>query len=144
MRIKKVVLFAGVVVVVAAGLIYSLGIYPPASMRGGEGAIGKRDVYRAEQPTDASVTPGAAPVAMQATAEQAKNGQISQMKDGQLVQMNGQMYQLRGDQLVQLTDGMRFQMDGQMVQLMNGQVRQMNGQMANLMTGQIRQFMNGQ
>ena len=71
MNTKKLALCAGAVVVVAGGLIYSLGIYPPASMRGGEGAIGKRDVYRAEQPADASVNPGAAPVAMQATAEQA-------------------------------------------------------------------------
>ena len=65
MNTKKLALFAGAVVVVAGGLIYALGIYPPASLRGGEGAIGKRDVYRAEQPADATVTPSAAPVATQ-------------------------------------------------------------------------------
>ena len=54
MNVKKLALFAGAGVLVAGGLVYSLGIYPPASLLGGEGAIGKRDVYRADQPQDAS------------------------------------------------------------------------------------------
>jgi len=139
MNAKKLVLFAGVAVVVAGGLIYSLGIYPPASMRGAEGAIGKRDVYRAEQPADASVNPGEAPVAMQAI----ENSQVSQLKEGQLVQMNGQMYQLKAGQLVQLTNGIRFEMNGQMVQMMNGQVHQMNGQIYQLNSVQMVQLTNG-
>ena len=82
MNTKKLALFAGAVIVVAGGLIYTLGIYPPASMRGGEGAIGKRDVYRAEQPADASVNPGAAPVAMQATVDQMKNHKLPELQNG--------------------------------------------------------------
>jgi hypothetical protein len=158
MNTKKLALFAGVAAVVAGGLIYSLGIYPPASMRDGQGAIGKRDVYRADQPVDASVNPGAAPVAMQATADEMKshalqNGQINQLTDGQLVQlMNGQIYQVSGGKMVQLMNGQFFKMNGQMIRLMNGQFFQMNGQMARQMNGQIFQMhgdqlvqlMNGQ
>src|ERR1700735_674813 len=108
MNAKKLALFAGAAVVVAGGLVYWLGIFPPVAGRNGQGAIGQRQVYRADQPADASVNPGAAPVAVSATAEQMnghklQNAQINQMNDGQLVQlMNGQLYQVRGGQLVQL------------------------------------------
>ena len=150
MNAKKLALFGGAAVVVAGGLIYSLGIYPPASSRDGQGAIGERQVYRVEQPADASVNPGAAPVAMTANAGQLKNSRISQLKDGQLVQMNGQMYQLNGGQLVALMNGQNYQFNGQMLQFnngafyqINGQMFQINGQMFQLTSGQLVQ-MNGQ
>ena len=95
MNAKKLALFGGAAVVLAGGLIYSLGIYPPGSGRDGQGAIGERKVYRAEQPADASVTPGAAPVAMAATAESMKNHQVPELQNGQIFQMsNGQMVQM--------------------------------------------------
>ena len=59
----KLSLFGGAAVVVAGALIYCLGIYPPASKRDTQGAIGQRDVYRDPQAHDAAVTPGSAPVA---------------------------------------------------------------------------------
>ena len=70
MNIRRLALFAGAAVVIAGGLVYTLGIYPPASGRAGQGAIGERQVYRAQQPKDATVTPGTAPVAMQAATPQ--------------------------------------------------------------------------
>src|SRR6516225_4069482 len=115
MNAKRLVLFGSVAVIVAGGLIYSLGIYPPASSRDGQGAIGERQVYRAEQPADASVTPGAAPVALTANVAQLKNSRISELKNGQLVQMNGQMYQANGGQLVALVTGQVYQVNGQLV-----------------------------
>jgi hypothetical protein len=59
---KKIGLFAGVAIVVAAALVYVLGIYPPVSGRDGQGVIGQRQVYREAQASDVAVTPGAAPV----------------------------------------------------------------------------------
>src|ERR1700722_14782602 len=108
MNTKKLALFAGAAVIVAAGLIYCLGIYPAASTRDGQGANGQRQVYRADQPADAAVDPGAAPVAVGASAQQMnghklQNGQVNQLNDGQLVQlMSGQMYQVSGGKMVQL------------------------------------------
>ncbi|MEI9969975.1 MAG: hypothetical protein WDM87_15630 [Terracidiphilus sp.] len=89
MNIRKLALFAGGAVIVAGGVIYSLGIYPPASWRDAHGAIGQREVYHAEQPADASVDPGAAPVAVSATAgqmngKQLQNASVDQLNDGQL------------------------------------------------------------
>jgi transcriptional regulatory protein LevR len=60
---KQFVWFGAGAVVVAGALIYALGVYPPASKREGQGAIGQRDVYRDPQAHDAAVTPGSAPVA---------------------------------------------------------------------------------
>ena len=59
---KKFVLFAAGAVVVAGGLVYVLGVYPPASTRDAQGVIGQRQVYRDPQAKDAAVTPGSAPV----------------------------------------------------------------------------------
>ena len=72
MNAKKTVLFTGTAAVVAAGLVYTLGIYPPAAARDAQGAIGQRQVYRADQAKDASVTPGEAPVAVKAEGQQAR------------------------------------------------------------------------
>lgn len=141
MNAKKLVLFGGAAVILAGGLIYSLGIYPPASSRDGQGAIGQRQVYRAEQPADASVTPGSAPVAMTADAAKMKNSQISQLKNGQVVQMNGQLYQVNANQLVALTNGGMYKVDGQMVQFnngmfyLNGNLYQLHDNLVTLMNG---------
>jgi len=147
MNAKRLALFGGTAVVLAGGLIYSLGIYPPASGRDGQGAIGERKVYRAEQPSDASVTPGAAPVAMTATAEAMKNHQIPELQNGQIFQLsNGQMFQLRDGQLMQLKDGQMLQLKtGQMLQLQNGRLYQVkDGQMHELATGGMYQLRSGQ
>ena len=148
MNIKKLALFAGGLVVIAGGLDYALGIYPLASLRGGEGAIGKRDVYRADQPADAAVTPGAAPVAMQATADGAKDGKLPELKDGAFFQLSdGQMYQLNNGQLIHMMNGQMMRLfNGQMLQLQNGQIKlQMNnGQLVQLNNGQMYQLSNGQ
>jgi hypothetical protein len=147
MKAKKLVLFGGAVVVVAGGLVYLLGIYPPASSRDGQGAIGQRQVYRAQQPADASVTQGAAPVAMTANAAKMKNSPISQLKNGQLVKMNGQLYQVNAGQLVALADGIMYNVNGQMLQLNNGVLYQMNGivyqlndNLVTLMNGEMYQL----
>src|SRR5215472_11180488 len=58
----KLTLFSAGALVIAGALVYSLGIYPPASKRDTVGAIGQRDVYRDPQTHDAAVTPGSAPV----------------------------------------------------------------------------------
>ena len=137
MNAKKLALFGGSAVVLAGGLIYSLGIYPPGSGRDGQGAIGERKVYRADQPADASVTPGAAPVAMAATAEAMKNQQIPELQNGQIFQMsNGQIVQMMNGKFMQLRDGMTFQlMNGGMLQLQSGKLYQMrDGQMSPLRT----------
>jgi hypothetical protein len=60
---KKFVLFSAAAVVIAGGLIYILGVYPPASTKDTQGAIGQREVYRDARAHDAAVTPGSAPVA---------------------------------------------------------------------------------
>jgi hypothetical protein len=153
MNAKKLALFGGSAVIVAGGLLYALGVYPPASSRAGQGAIGQRQVYRAEQPADASVTPGAAPVAMEATAEQLKNQPT--LQNGQIFQLNtGQLYQLNNGQLLQMKNGQMLALrNGQMLQLQNGQFYLMrngqmlalrNGQMYQLSTGQMLQMRNGQ
>lgn len=95
MNTKKLALFAGAAVVIAGGLVYTLGIYPPGSGRDGQGAIGQRQVYRAEQPKDATVTPGTAPVAMQVNAEQMKKGEIFQLKNAQIVQTGANQFALQ-------------------------------------------------
>src|SRR6516164_5273495 len=124
MNAKRLVLFGSVAVIVAGGLIYSLGIYPPASSRDGQGAIGERQVYRAEQPADASVTPGAAPVAMKASAEATKNGHTIQVKGGQVFQLtSGEFARLQGGQVVQLNNGQVLQVqNGAMYQVQDGQM----------------------
>jgi hypothetical protein len=150
MNIRKLALFAGGAVIVAGGLIYALGIYPPASWRNAHGAIGQRDVYHAEQPADATVTPGAAPVAVSASAEQMKsqnlqNAQMNQLNDGQLVQtMNGVIYRVSDGQMIQLMNGQVFQKNGMTLRMENGQILQMNGQMANMMHDQFMRMTNGQ
>jgi hypothetical protein len=95
MNIKKLALFAGAAVVVAAGLVYSLGIYPARSTRDGQGAIGERQVYRADQPGDVAITPGEAPVAMAADASLLKKGQIVQLQNGQILQMSNGNFEIR-------------------------------------------------
>lgn len=106
MNTKRLAIFGGAALVVAGALVYSLGIYPPASGRNGQGAIGERQVYRAEQPKDASVTPGTAPVALQASAEQMKKGQIFELKNGQIVQLSngGFALQFRNGSLLPLNN----------------------------------------
>jgi hypothetical protein len=106
MNTKRLAIFGGAALVVAGALVYSLGIYPPASGRNGQGAIGERQVYRAEQPKDASVTPGTAPVALQASAEQMKKGQIFELKNGQIVQLSngGFALQFRNGDLLPLNN----------------------------------------
>jgi len=84
MNSKKLLLFVGSAVVITGGLIYSLGIFPPSARRDGLGAIGERKVYRAEQPADAAVTPGVAPVALQATVDAMKNHQLPELQNGMI------------------------------------------------------------
>ncbi|HEV2462576.1 MAG TPA: hypothetical protein VGT04_02130 [Acidobacteriaceae bacterium] len=106
MNTKRLAIFGGAVVVIAGGLLYTLGIVPPnVSSHDGQGAIGQRKVYRAEQPNDATVTPGTAPVAMQANAEQTgqildlKNGQFTRLTDGSIA------FQLKSGKLLALNTG---------------------------------------
>ena len=85
----KLALFGAGAVVVAGALIYCLGIYPPASKRDTQGAIGQRDVYRDAQAHDASVTPGSAPVAASTQSPAAQK--VNQNAVGQAVdQLTGQ------------------------------------------------------
>ena len=147
MNAKKMAIFGASVVVLGGGLVYALGIFPPASSRDGRGTIGQRDVYRAEQPADANVNPGDAPVA--ATAEQLKNEQVVTLQNGQMFQLsNGMMYQIQNGQMVALQNGMTFQLsNGQMAKLENGIVYQLNsGQMQrlNMNSGQMLAVKNGQ
>lgn len=144
MNTKKLAIFGASAVVLAGVLVYALGIYPPASGRDGRGAIGQRNVYRAEQPADASVDPNDAPVA---TADQLKNAIT--LQNGQMVQLsNGMMYQVQNGQMVALQNGMTYQLNGgQMVALQNGQLYAMNnGQiMHQLNSGQfVHQLNSGQ
>jgi hypothetical protein len=142
MNAKKLALFGSAAVIVAGVLIYSLGIYPPASSRDGQGAIGQREVYHAPQPTDASVTPGSAPVAMTADTATMKKDPVSELKDGQVVKMNGQFYQVNAAQLVALANGVRYNVNGQMLQFKNGAFYQMNGNMYQLKDNFVM-LMNG-
>jgi hypothetical protein len=137
MNAKKVALFGTSGVVLAGALVYALGIYPPASSRDGQGAIGKRDVYRAEQPADANVNPDAAPVATDANAKDVKNA--PELQDGQVVALqSGQMLALQNGQMLAVKNG-------QIVGLQNGQMfRLQNGQMFRLQNGQILRLQNGQ
>src|SRR5258708_33524833 len=106
MNIKRLILFGGAAVVVAGGLVYVLGIFPPILSRHGQGAIGQREVYRAQQAADASVTPGAAPVALKATAERMKNHQILELQNGQMFQLNnGHLYHLNDGEVVSMKNG---------------------------------------
>jgi hypothetical protein len=147
MNTKKLVLFGTSAVVLAGILVYALGIYPPASGRDGRGAIGQRDVYRADQAADASVNPNDAPVA---TADQLKSGEIVTLQDGQMFQLNnGLKYQLQDGKMVPLQSGMTYRLrDGQMVQMRNGELysQMSNGQfMHQLNSGQfMHQLNNGQ
>jgi hypothetical protein len=125
MNTKKLAIFAGAAVIVAAGLIYSLGIYPAASTRDGQGAIGQRQVYRADQPADASVDPGAAPVAMQADASLLKKGQIVQLQNGQLLQLSN------GDFVIKMANGNLFQLsNAQFARLNSAQFARMSDGLA--------------
>jgi hypothetical protein len=147
MNAKKMAIFGASVVVLGGVLVYALGIFPPASSRDGQGAIGQRDVYRADQPADASVNPGDAPVA--ATAEQLKNEQVVTLQNGQMFQLsNGIMYQIQNGQMVALQNGMMFKLSsGQMAKLENGVVYQLSsGQMQrlNMNSGQMLAVKNGQ
>jgi hypothetical protein len=72
MSTKKTVLFAGTAALVAGCLVYSLRTYPPAASRDAQGAIGQRQIYRADQAKDASVTPGEATVPAQTDLQQAR------------------------------------------------------------------------
>ena len=165
MNIRKLALFAGGAVIVAGGVIYSLGIYPPASWRNAHGAIGQRDVYHAEQPVDASVTPDSAPVAMQADASQLKKGEVVQLQNGQLLRMsngdfairmmNGNLLQLShaqfsrlsSDQFARMNEGMSAHMqDNQMMKVSPDQfVLRMNGNyfVAHMEDGKFLQLNSG-
>jgi hypothetical protein len=165
MDIRKLALFAGGAVIVAGGLIYALGIYPPASWRNAHGAIGQRDVYHAEQPADATVTPDDAPVAMQAEANLLKKGQIVQLQNGQLLQLrngdfmirmangnllqlsNAQFNRLSSTQFARMNEGMSAHMqDNQMMKVSPDQfVLQMNGNyfVTHLAEGKFLQLNSG-
>jgi hypothetical protein len=133
MNIRKLALFAGGAVILAGGLVYSLGIYPPASWRNAHGAIGQRDVYHADQPADAAVTPDAAPVAMQAEASLLKNGQIVQLQNGQLLQLRN------GDFMLRMANGNLLQLShAQFNRLSTAQFARMNdGLAAHMQDNQI-------
>ena len=135
MNTKKLALFAGTVIVVAGGLIYTLGIYPPASMRGGEGAIGKRDVYRAEQPADASVNPGAAPVATQT------NPQPIQTNNDQMHADQMHADQMNSNMTRQMNSNMNDKMNSNMTRQMNSN---MNDKMNSNMSSQMQSNMHQQ
>lgn len=147
MNTKKVALIGASTVVLAGALVYALGIYPPASGRDGRGAIGQRNVYRADQPADASVNPNDAPVA---TADQLKNQQVVTLQNGQLFQMiNGQMYQVQNSQMVAVQDGLVYRMNnGIMVRMQNGALYRMEGgqfvQRLNSDQFVVHQMANGQ
>jgi len=119
------------------------------------GCLGERKVYRAEQAADAAVTPGAAPVALQATVDKMKNHQLPELQDGMVFQLkNGDMYQLNNGQLLALQNGYVLKLkNGGMLQLQNGQLYRLNaGQLLaiknemrfQLQTGQMLQIQNGQ
>lgn len=137
MNTKRLALFGGAAVVIAGGLIYSLGIYPPTSARDGQGAIGERQVYRADQPKDATVTPGAAPVAEQANANLMTKGQIFQLQNGQIMQMSNGAFalQLKSGELLPLNNA-------QFTQLTSAQLAALssNALSANLQRNQIMQL----
>lgn len=145
MNAKKIALFGTSAVVLGGVLVYALGIFPPASGRDGRGAIGQRNVYHAEQPADATVNPGDAPVANDAATGPVKtsglqNGQMNQLKDGQVVALqNGMMVRMKNGELVALQSG-------QLNQLQSGQVfvQMKNGQLLALQSGQLNQMKNGQ
>lgn len=120
---KRLGLYGGALAVIAAGLVYSLGIYPPASVRDGQGAIGQRQVYRAAQPKDANVTPGSAPVAMQADLDQMKKGQMFELKNGQLMRLSdgGFAWKVKNGAFYRLDDGQFTHLNNaQFAQLMHG------------------------
>lgn len=153
MNVKKLIIFGSSAVVLAGALVYALGIYPPASGRDGRGAIGQRDVYRAEQPADASVNPGDAPVA---TADQLQHGQAVSLQNGQMFKLsNGQMFQVQSGQIVALQSGMTYQLNsGDKVKfennmfymLNNGAIHQVNltaNQMQSVQNGMFLKLQNG-
>lgn len=145
MNARKLALFGGSAVIIAGGLLYVLGVYPPASGRAGQGAIGQRNVYRAEQPKDASVNPDDAPVATEAIAEQMKLA--PELKNGQIFQLNtGQLYQMTNNKLLAVRDGMTFQLaTGQMLQMQNGRLLALqNGKLLALQDGMMYHLANGQ
>jgi hypothetical protein len=146
MNTKKLAIFGTSAVVLAGILVYALGIYPPASGRDGRGAIGQRDVYRADQPADASVNPNDAPVA---NADELKSGEIVTLQNGQMFQLNnGLKYQLQDSKMVPLKDGFTYRLaDGQMVQFRNGALyAQMNGQFSHELNADrfVQRFSIGQ
>jgi len=145
MNTKRLAIFGASAVVLAGVLVYALGIYPPASGRDGRGAIGQRNVYRADQPADASVNPGDAPVA---TADELKSGDAVTLQNGQMFQLNGQMYQLQSGRIVALQSGQMYRLaDGQMVQMKSdGLYAQMNGQFNHQLNNSqfVSHFTNGQ
>jgi len=159
MNSKKLVLFGASAVVLAGVLVYALGIYPPASARDGRGAIGQRDVYRADQPADASVNPNAAPVAAADSAQvvtlqngdlyQMSNGLRYQVQSGQMVPMqNGVVYRLNNGDMVKTDSGFLYRMEsGQFVRQMNSNnfVHQLNtNQMVSLNGMMFKMMNNGQ
>jgi hypothetical protein len=145
MNTKKLAIFGTSAVVLAGILVYALGIYPPASGRDGRGAIGQRDVYRADQAADASVNPNDAPVA---TADQLKSGNVVNLQNGQMFQLNGQMYQLQGEKMVAMQTGAMYRLaDGQMVQLRaDGLYAQLNGKFSERLSADqfAQHFQTGQ
>ena len=138
MNTKRVALFGGgAVAVIAAGLIYSLGIYPPSSARDGQGAIGERQVYRADQPKDATVTPGVAPVAEQANANLIRKGQIFELQNGVITQMSNGAFaiQLKSGEMLPLNNAQFSHLTSAQLAAMNS-----NALSANLQRNQIMQL----
>lgn len=145
MNTKKLVIFGSSAVVLAGVLVYALGIYPPASGRDGRGAIGQRNVYRAEQPADASVNPNDAPVA---TADQLQNGKVISLQNGQFFKLSdGQMFLVQSGSIVALQSGITYQLNsGEKIKFDNGIVYQLIGnqlQQTNLAVNQMT-VQNGQ
>src|SRR6185437_6897439 len=139
MNTKKLVLFGGAAVVVAGAVVYLLGVFPPGLSGMGLGAIGRRNVDRAEQPADATVTPGSAPVAMQATLAKIKNHQIPMMQNGQMFLVNnGYAYLYMNGSLVGLTAAQANSLQtGHIVAFQNGSAMLQNGLVVFLTPAQV-------
>ena len=143
MNIKRLIIFGSSAVVLAGVLVYALGIYPPPSGRDGRGAIGQRDVYRAEQSADASVNPGDAPVA---NADQMKHGQVVSLQNGMLYRLSsGQIFLVQSGEMVPLQNGLTYQLNsGEMAKFENNMFFNLTtGAMMNLTSNQMQSIQNG-
>ena len=103
---KRLVGFGAGAVVIAAALIFALGVYPPASKREAQGAIGQRNVYRDPQVHDAAVTPGAAPVA------------ASTLNPAQIKAVNEVSAKLAADFAMNVQTGLKAELDSKLIGLL--------------------------